>query len=153
MVDFANNIVLQGIIPEDIRPIFFGAHLMALSKKDGGVRPIAIGFTLRRLVGKLVMARLKGPCLTLLHPHQTGVGMAKGAEIATHALRQYLGQEHTEDKVIIKIDFRNAFSSVRRDVVLRKVREETPEFYKMAWQSYSQPTNLYFSGDKIMAGT
>ena len=31
---------------------FFGANLIALRKKDGGVRPIAVGCTLRRLVAK-----------------------------------------------------------------------------------------------------
>ena len=46
------NFVLKDQIPENIRPIFFGANLCALSKKDGGIRPIAVGTTLRRLVTK-----------------------------------------------------------------------------------------------------
>ena len=33
-----------------VRPFFFGASVIALNKKDGGVRPIAVGCTLRRLV-------------------------------------------------------------------------------------------------------
>ena len=126
LVDFINNIILAGIIPDNVCKIFYGASLMALSKKDNGVRPIAIGLTLRRLAGKVIMGKLRDPCITLLHPHQTGVGMKRGAEIATHALRQFMGQEHREDKVLVKIDFKNAFNTARRDVILRKVREETP---------------------------
>ena len=47
------GLVLERKIPEDIQPIFFGANLCALSKKDGGIRPIAVGSTLRRLVTKV----------------------------------------------------------------------------------------------------
>ena len=40
------NLVLSGDTPAQMRPLFFGATLTALNKKDGGVRPIAIGGTL-----------------------------------------------------------------------------------------------------------
>ena len=33
-------------------PIFFGGRLLALNKKSGGIRPIAIGFSLRHLASK-----------------------------------------------------------------------------------------------------
>jgi len=46
------NMVLAGSCPKDIAPYFFGGRLLALSKKSGGLRPIAIGLTLRRLVSK-----------------------------------------------------------------------------------------------------
>jgi hypothetical protein len=47
------NLVLEGRVAADIRPIFCGAFLYALSKKEGGIRPIAVGFTLRRLVARV----------------------------------------------------------------------------------------------------
>ena len=43
--------ILEGNTPS-IQPIFFGANLIALNKKEGGIRPIAVGQTLRRLVAK-----------------------------------------------------------------------------------------------------
>jgi len=46
------NLVLTGRCPPDVAPIFFGGRLIAFNKKSGGIRPIAIGFTLRRLVSK-----------------------------------------------------------------------------------------------------
>ena len=46
-----------------------------------------------------------------------------------------------------KIDFRNAFNSIRRDQLLTKVKEHTPSLYKMISQSYSTQSYLYF-GDK-----
>jgi len=37
------NLVLAGLCPTGVAPVLFGG-LLALSKKSGGVRPIAIGF-------------------------------------------------------------------------------------------------------------
>jgi len=50
------NLVLAGGCPADVAPVFFGGRLLALKKKSGGIRPIAVGFTLRRLVSKCANA-------------------------------------------------------------------------------------------------
>ena len=52
------NFVLAGKVPEWVRPHFFGASLLAFAKKDGGVRPIAVGVTLRRLAAKVACRRV-----------------------------------------------------------------------------------------------
>ena len=46
------NLVLAGRCPTGVAPVFFGSRLLALSKKSSGVRPIAIGFSLRRFASK-----------------------------------------------------------------------------------------------------
>jgi len=53
LVNFVNH-VLSGGVPEPVRHVFFGANLHALRKKDGGLRPTAVGLTLRRLTSKVV---------------------------------------------------------------------------------------------------
>ena len=55
LTDFV-NVVLQGDLPTEAREILFGGRLIALQKKDGGVRPIAVGYTLRRLAAKCTNA-------------------------------------------------------------------------------------------------
>ena len=52
------NLVLQGGTPLSARHVFIGAILIPLGKKDVGVRPIAVGNTLRRLVAKCVSAKV-----------------------------------------------------------------------------------------------
>jgi len=47
------NMVLAGGVHPSVRHAFFGASLHALKKKNGGLRPIAVGLTLRRLTSKL----------------------------------------------------------------------------------------------------
>ena len=49
-----SNHGLEGNVPPSVQPIFFGATLIALRKKEGGVRSIVVGQTLRCLVTKCV---------------------------------------------------------------------------------------------------
>ena len=67
------SLVLGGGLPEAVRPFFFGASLVALEKKSGGVRPIAVGCTLRRLVGKLAGNMVMEDMARLLSPRQLGL--------------------------------------------------------------------------------
>ena len=60
------NLVLDGCVPQEIRSIFFGASLCALRKKDGGVRPITIGNTLRHLISKVAVRGCAETCSNLL---------------------------------------------------------------------------------------
>ena len=55
---FLNKIILRGDIPVEVQPSFYGALLLALSKPEGGVRPIAVVNTLRRLVSKTIMQKI-----------------------------------------------------------------------------------------------
>ena len=48
------NVMLAGIVPAVIQTILYGANLLALHKPGGGIRPIAVGNVLRRLVAKSV---------------------------------------------------------------------------------------------------
>lgn len=53
------NFMLKGKVLESICKYIYGATLCALYKKDGGIRPIAIGVALRRLVSTLCCAHVR----------------------------------------------------------------------------------------------
>ena len=53
ITDFV-NLILYGISDQLINNIFYGGRLIAHQRKSGGIRPIAIGYTLRRLAVKLL---------------------------------------------------------------------------------------------------
>ena len=123
ITDFLNVVILSGKMPEWMCPVFYGAKLIALSNSEGeGLRPIAIGMTLRRLAGKIVMSKLRSDCKQLLSSQQLGVGVIRGAEIAVHTLRRYVRSNDDIDKIVLKLDFKNAFNSIRRDTVLDKIK-------------------------------
>ena len=51
LTDFVNHLS-AGLVPLEMQPFLAGAYLIGLSKKDGGIRLIAIGDVYRRLTGK-----------------------------------------------------------------------------------------------------
>lgn len=125
-----------------MRPLFFGACLTPLKKKDGGLRPIACGLTLRRLATKTVLKPEMKKLADLFQPTQMGCGIPGGVEAATHAARTFLSTRSDKPKVLIKLDFQNAFNTLRRDWLLRQVRKYAPRLSHLAFQSYAHPTFL-----------
>ena len=122
------------------------------SKKDGGVRPIVIGYrpTLRRLAAKVVNNIAVDKLTPLLAPNQVGVGVAHGMEAAVHATRTYV-QQLPPDSAVVKLDFRNAFNSVRRDVMLDAVRASLPEAYHFIHSAYSSTSHLLYGDDVVQS--
>ena len=90
------------------------------------------------------MAKLLSFCEKEFRPNQMGVGTPKGGESAVHAVRSYVESDSVQDQVLLKIDFKNAFNSVRRDVVLQLVKEILPEIYPFIHQCYGEKSNLFF---------
>ena len=144
------NFLLSGKLNSDIRPYFYGASLIGISKKDGGIGPIAIGITFRRLVAKLISFQVKTSCSEYLQPHQLGFGTPLGCENIIHSTRSFLNWNSHSNKILLKIDYKNAFNCVDRAVMLQAIKDKFPLFYPFIWQSYSQPTNLMF-GSKIIS--
>ena len=101
LTDFI-NLVLRGSVPPEIRPIFFGGRILALSKKDGGIRPIAVGNVLRRIAAKAACQFATQSLAAHFGHLQVGVGVRGGMEAAVHATRRFV--EHLEtNQVVVKL--------------------------------------------------
>ncbi len=142
------NLVLTAAIPEQIRQVFFGASLTALTKKDGGICPIAVGCTLRRVVAKMASRSVMQRMGSLLAPLQLGYGTPLGVEVAAHSARLYLSNLPS-DQVLLKLDFKNAFNSVRRGMMLESIEEFAPELFPDLFSCYSAPSSLSFNDTVI----
>jgi hypothetical protein len=149
LTDFSNGL-FQGFVPTEMRPIFFGGKLIALSKKDGGLRPIAIGYTLRRLAAKMANTFATKKMSTILSPLQLGVGTAGGMEAAVHATRQYL-EKLTNNCAIVKLDFKNAFNTLRRDSMLEALSTNIPELFTFVHSAYAAGSQLQFGNFDIQS--
>lgn len=149
ITDFV-NLLLSGECPGDVRPILFGGSLTALSKKDGGVRPIAVGCVFRRLVAKCANSFASDALANYLAPRQLGVGVRGGAEAAAHAARKFL-QASSGDTVLVKLDFRNAFNTLRRDCILESVRSKVPDIFNFCKLAYGDFSCLSFHGSEILS--
>jgi len=109
LTNLANHLV-AGLAPRELAPFVAGAPLMALAKAGGGLRPIAIGETIRRLVSKCCCEATVEDAKIVFGSLQVGVATSGGAEASVHAVRR-LAKEFGEDpgKIMLKVDFSNAF--------------------------------------------
>ena len=114
------NVILEGKVPFEDRPYFFGAKLIALKKPDGGLRPIAVGNTFRQLSAKCARYHVFESRQARYGSRQVGVGTKTGAELASYVFRYLIGNPQPKENVILKIDFENAFSSINRHLMLEK---------------------------------
>lgn len=143
------NVTLSGQIPDHARDFFYSAALFALNKKDGGIRPISVGNTFRRLASRIAVQNIQSHLLSILQPYQLGFACQGGSEAAVHAIRLYAEDAKNSKNVIVKLDVANAFNTIRRDHMLSVVLEEIPQIYPMLHQAYSNSSPLLF-GDRVV---
>lgn len=136
-------VMLQGKVPSSIIPVLYGASLFPLAKKDGGIRPIAVGCTLRRLVSKIVSKRSRH-LSSLLQPVQLGFATTNGCETAVHAARHFVESRLDTAKVhaFLKVDVRNAFNCLDRNAILDLSRQHLPLYHPYIAQCYGSTSFL-----------
>jgi len=133
-----------------VQPFLAGARLIALPKKDGGVRPVAVGECFRRLVGKCLCQSTRDDARKHLWPLQSGVAVPLGVECGVHVVREWFDRNaEDESKLLLKIDFSNAFNSLDRTSFLRQLRHHLPAVSRWAEWCYGTPSNLFFGGSVI----
>ena len=123
--------------------------LTALQKKEGGIRPIAVGSTLRRLAAKCIGSGMSQPMGASVTPLQLGYGIPRGAEAAAHAARLYLNNTQA-DHLFLKLDFKNAFNCLGRDKMLEAESQFAPDLYPFVHSAYEKPSSLFY-GDSVQS--
>ena len=148
------NVLARGEAPTELSPYLGGATLFALEKKGGGLRPIAIGETLRRLVGKTLCKTAQEECKEYFWPLQLGVACSQGTECAIHTVRQWAARNANKlDRVILKLDFANAFNTISRSVALSELLEHFPQLARWAQWLYGHRSYLTFGSHLLESAT
>ena len=79
-------------------------------------------------------------------PFQHGYGTLLGAEAAVHSARTFL-HNLQPSHLILKLDFKNAFNTIRRNKMLLTVKERVPDSYPLDHLAYSVHSSFFFGGD------
>ena len=145
------NIMSAGDVPKEVAPYLSGARLQAGIKKDGGIRPIAVGNLFRRLTSKCSMSGVYERAAKKLGPHQLGVGVPGGLESIIHAVNQLVAEEADEGWMLLQLDLVNAFNVCDRDSAFQAVEEEFPDIMKWVLTCYSTASFLVFGDSIIMS--
>jgi hypothetical protein len=138
LTNFVNAVLKHGLpstpwvgSQDSFASFFAGGPLIPLAERNGGVRPIAIRETFRRLVSNIATFHE----LDKLRPYfaQFGLGIPNGGEAILHltnALVDSLGKDRS--LALLKIDFTNAFNIVSRDIFIEQVRKLVPDL-RSSW--------------------
>ena len=134
-------------MPDGAATLLLAARLLPFKKPNDpqGVRPIAVGEVLRRLVGKFLL----GSCMTAtrkyLPPLQCGVGVPDAVPHIIHSMRQAY-RKCTQDSTmgILQVDVTNAFNTLCRTSVLQTISTRFPSIHPwVTWLLTSSAPLLY----------
>jgi hypothetical protein len=103
-------------------------RLIALSKPDGGVRPIAIGECNRRIIGKILVKKFAHEVRSDHEPLQVGVGTPDGSIAVIHSASAFLALH--PNGVLMNIDIKNAFNTMSRVAMFDHYRQN-PELSRL----------------------
>ena len=136
-------------LPVGARRFVFGARLVALAKKNGGVRPIGCGDVLRRTAAKALCILAKKDLGRRCQDYaQVGVGMPGGAEAPPIAL-QHLVRQHPDGWIVIKIDYSNAFNTLSRQALVDTVARLEPRLAYYANNAYGSHSFLFWGETRL----
>ncbi|KAL0220831.1 hypothetical protein RCL1_000685 [Eukaryota sp. TZLM3-RCL] len=144
------NKILTGkvVLPEALT----ASNLVALSKPNGGVRPIAVSESITRLLAIVVFNRCKSSSINYLKDFQWGIGVVDGAACAVHAVDTLLYKHSTKSALLL--DFSNAFNAVKRASILTSINNSPlgsllPYFHAQ----YSMNSKLIFHSYSVASSS
>ena len=146
---------LEQGLPEASAQVICAATLIHLQKTDGGVRPIAIGDTLRRLIGKVATrAPTIKPHIHELQPLQCGVGVKNACEHMGIRLQQLITTLPANGTwVVAQVDFANAFNTMACSSVLASCHQCIPALYRWMHFCYHQTVPLMCQNRIVSSAT
>ena len=134
--------IARGDTPALAARALAASRLLAFAKPGGGVRPIAIGEVLARLIGRAIALQTRGALARHLSPHQVGVGVKSGGEQVIHDLRAFLDVH--PNWVVVNVDVSNAFNTLARAPIFEEVRSVLPGLLPFVRSFYGQPSPLLY---------
>jgi len=117
------------------------SRLVPLAKKDGGVRPIAVGEMFYRLAAKTTLKLNFRPDHLL--PCQLGVGSKGGVEPIVRLINRAIDNDLERSfSTLTSLDFSNAFNELDRRDIAASVREYAPGLFRALKWAYGTATDL-----------
>ena len=137
----------------EVAPYLCEATLLTIQKKGGGLHPIAVGETLRRLTSKCLSWAVKKGAYRTLTPLHLGVGVKCGCEAIVHSVSRTLEDYNTppEDCWFLLLDFSNAFNSVSHNQMIKEVRARIPSIAAWMESWYGVQPILLLGDDTILS--
>ena len=144
------TMMLRGEMPPEHTPWITGMPLTPLKKPDGGIRPIAVGENLRRIVSSIELSRVMTRARDYLVPFQIGVATKNGSEIIIDATRKWIEKmSGNNNHTMLQLDLKNAFNLISRSVILRETKRYLSEILPWVRLCYANDEDSILSSGKF----
>jgi hypothetical protein len=129
------GLVARGQMPPRAQAALSSCRLLAMAKpidsQPDGVRPLAVGEVLHRLVARAVGLQLRDRFQRHFASLQYGVATPPGGcETIVADIRAYIEQE--PQSLVLQVDLANAFNEVDRVAMFEELRDHFPELVPFA---------------------
>ena len=141
----ARRLCVENVHPDGVSA-FVSSRLIALDKNPG-VRPIGIGETSRRIIGKAILTTISEDIQDAAGPLQLCAGQDAGCEAAVHAMRQLFQSPDAE--AVLLVDATNAFNSLNRQTALRNIQHLCPSLATVLINTCRKETPLFIDGETL----
>ncbi|KAL0205755.1 hypothetical protein P9112_001062 [Eukaryota sp. TZLM1-RC] len=146
LVFFFNSVIMGRFkLPQAL----MASRLVALNKPGDGVRPIAVGESITRLLAIISFQRVKSSAINFFRPYQFAIGIPDGttcAALCTDLLSNQKGEIY-----LLNIDFKNAFNSLLRSSILQELELHYFPLLPYFKLMYGSPSNLIFHSENIVS--
>jgi hypothetical protein len=132
-----------------VQPFLAGGVSIALQKSATAIRPLYCGDPIRRLVAKCFCFGGKTQISNTFKGKNYGVGCRGGVEVVAHSLRDTLLQHKDSDMALLKIDFKNAFNLIDRNVFVKASSEMFPGLERWTRWCYSESPLLIYDHSRV----
>jgi hypothetical protein len=143
------SLVARGQMPPRVRAALSSCRLLAVAKpingQPDGVRPLAVGEVLHRLVARAVGLQLWDRFQQHFAPLQYGVATPGGCEAIVAGIRAYIEQE--PQSLVLQVDLADAFNEVDCVVMFEELWDHFPKLVPFVCYFYAEPTRLLLRRD------
>ena len=102
--------VINGEVANSVRVRLTRCRIIALAKPNNGIRPVAMGDTLLKICGCILLERHASSLTKIFQPIQRGILQKNACESIVHELLE----EHEAGATILTIDFKNAYNTPKK---------------------------------------
>ena len=140
------NSLARAEVPATVADALALSRLTALRKPNGGVRGIATGDVLRRLVSRVLARTFADVFDRATRPYQYALSTRTGTDALAAVLRAAV--EMDPEAVVVSLEGRSAYDSISRAAIFRKLRDTAPQLVPFVRSVYARTsTFLWWDAD------
>ena len=124
ITSITNKMSAKEIIREDVEPLM-AVRMIAVKKKDGGIRPVGISEIIRRVIAKTIAWTIKDDIKQV-----TGTRQCAGLQGACEASVKAIDELYQEGNAILVLDAEGAYNNLNRCGALKIAAREIPDAYQ-----------------------